>query len=73
MFLCVGLFLPPPPLISQCTRLYDVTGTHNVGLLTQYRFNVKPASQPIADSMPAIVFKAGPTLKHNWVIVQCLL
>ena len=44
----LGLFLPPPLLISQCTRLYDVPDTHNVGLHTQYRFNVGPASQPIA-------------------------
>ena len=41
------------PLISQCTRLYDVPCTHNVGLPTQNRFNVGPASQAIAGSMPA--------------------
>ena len=63
------VFLPPPPLMSQCTRLYDVPGTHNVGLPTQYRFNVGPASQPIAGS---ILFDVCPTLKQNGVIVQCL-
>ena len=47
----VGLFLPPPPQISQCTRLYYVPGTYNVGLPIQYRFNVGPALQPIAGSM----------------------
>ena len=69
----VGLFLPPPSLISQCTRLYDVPGTHNVGLPTQYRFNVGSVSQPIAGSMPVDVFEAGQTLKQIWVIVPCLL
>ena len=39
------------PLISQCTRLCDVPRTHNVDLPTQYRLNVEPASQPIANSM----------------------
>ena len=38
-------------LISQCTHLYDVPLTHDVDLLTQYWFNVGPASQPIAGSM----------------------
>ena len=45
----VGLFLPPPSRHS--TRVYDVPGTHNVGLPTQYRFNNGPGSQPIAGSM----------------------
>ena len=40
------------PLISQCTRLYDLLpGTHNVGLSTRYPFNAGPATQPIAGSM----------------------
>ena len=47
----VGLFLPPPTLISQCRRLCIVPGTHNVGLPIQWRFNIGPASQPIAGSM----------------------
>ena len=37
--------------ISEYMRLYDVSGTHNVGPTTQYRFNVELASQPIAGSM----------------------
>ena len=28
----ISLYLPPPSLISQCTRLHNVPGTHNVGL-----------------------------------------
>ena len=54
-------------LISQCTRLYDVPGTQNVGLATQYRFS------PLMVQCRSIVFDAGPTLKHIWVIVSCLL
>ena len=59
----VGLFLPPPTLISQCTRLYDVPGTHNVGLPTQYRFNVGPASQPIARPIPVNRIRRWPNIK----------
>ena len=59
----VGLFLPPPPLISQCTRLYDVNGTHNVDLATQYRFKVGPASQPIAGSMPVNRIRRWPNIE----------
>ena len=51
------------PLISQCTRLYGVPRTHDVGLPTQYRFNAWPASQPIACSMPVNLLQdAGLTL-----------
>ena len=59
----VGLSLPPPSLISQCTRLYDVPGTHNTGLPTQYRLNVGPASQPIAVSMPVIHIRCWPNIR----------
>ena len=31
---------------------YDVPGTEDVGLPTEFRFNVGPASQPIAGSIP---------------------
>ena len=47
-------------------------GTQNVALPTQYRFNVGPASQPIAGSMPSIVSDAGPTLQPNLVIVPII-
>ena len=58
-----SLFLPPSSLISQCTRLYDVPGTHNVSLPTQYRFNVGPASQPIAGSMPVNHIRRWPNIE----------
>ena len=59
----VGLFLPPPSLICQCTRLYDVPGTHNVGLPTQSRVNVGPASQPIVASMPVNHIRRWPNIE----------
>ena len=49
--------------MSQCTRLYDVPGTHNVGLPTQYRFNTGPASQPIAGSMPVNIIRRWPNIE----------
>ena len=67
----VGLFLPPPSLISQCTRLCDVPGTHNVGLPTQYRFNMGPASQPIAGSMPVNRIRLWPNIETE--LGDCLL
>ena len=51
----VRLFLPPPsPVLANIHAILAVglPGTHNIGLPTQYRFNVVPASQPIAGSMP---------------------
>ena len=61
----VGPFLPPPPLRSQCTRLYDIglPGTHNVGLPAQYRFNVGPTPQPIAGSMPVNRIRHWPNIE----------
>ena len=59
----VCLFLPPPSLISQCTHLHDVPRTHNVGLPTQYRFNVGPASQPFAGSMPVNRIPRWPNIE----------
>ena len=59
----MGLFLPPLSLISQCTHLYDVPGTHNVGLPIQYRLNVGPASQPIAGSMPVSSIRRWPNVE----------
>ena len=50
-FLLLRLRVLRHSLISQCTPLYDVPRTHDVGLPTQYPFNVGPASQPIAGSM----------------------
>ena len=50
---------------------YYVPHTENVGLPTKVRFNVGPASQTIAGSMPAIVNDAGPTLIY--LRVCCIL
>ena len=47
-------------LISQCTRLYDVPRTHDVGLPTQFRCNVGPASQPIAGLIPVYCLRRWP-------------
>ena len=40
--------------MDAAVRLNDVPRAHDVGLPTQFRFNVGPASQPIAGSMPII-------------------
>ena len=58
-------------MISQCRRLYDVPGTHNVGLLTQYQFNVEPASQPIAVSMPVNRIRRWPNIETK--LGDCLV
>ena len=55
----VGIYLPPPSLIS----LYGVPGTHNVGLPTQYRFNIEPARQLIAGSMPVNRIRRWPSIE----------
>ena len=59
----VGLFLPPPSLISQVYSSIRCTWSHNVGLPTQYRFNVGPASQPIAGSMPFNRIRRWPNIE----------
>ena len=41
----------------RCTR------THNVGLPTQYRFNVGPASQLIAGTMPVNRIRRWPNIE----------
>ena len=49
------VFLPPPsPVLANIHSIiaYDVPCTEDVGLPTKFRFNVGPASQPIAGSMP---------------------
>ena len=49
------VFLPPPsPVLANIHSMlaYDVPHTEDVGLPTKFRFNVGPASQPIAGSMP---------------------
>ena len=39
---------------------YDVPGTEEVGLPTQFRFNVGPAFQPIGGSMPVNHLRRWP-------------
>ena len=53
---------------STSTRLYDVPGTHNVGLPTQYRFNGGLTS-PIASSMPVNRIRRWPNIETE--LVDC--
>ena len=49
------VFLPPPsPMLANIysTLAYDVPSTGDVGIPTKFRFNVGPALQPIAGSLP---------------------
>ena len=58
--------MPIPSTTTADTPLCDVPGTHkfdNVGLHTQYRFNVGPASQPIAGSMPVNRIRRWPNIE----------
>ena len=49
---------------------YDVLCTEDVGLPIKSRINVRPASQPIAGSMP--VYDTAPTLILYWVDIWWL-
>ena len=49
------VLLPPPsPVLANIHSIlaYDVPDTEDVGLPTKFRFNVGPALQPTAGSMP---------------------
>ena len=46
---------------------YDVPCTEDVGLLSKFRFNVGPASHPIAGSPPVNGPRCSQTLIHHWV------
>ena len=48
----LGLLSPPSPANIHPIFAYDVPDTDDVGLSTKFRFNVGPALQPIAGSMP---------------------
>ena len=50
-----GIFLPPPPSPTPMQ--------HNVGPPTQYRFNVRPVTQPIAGSMPVNRIRHWPSIE----------
>ena len=78
------VFLPPlsPVLASNHSILaYDVPRTVDVGLPTTSRFNVGPASQPIADSIPVNHLRRWPnthpslgllyTLRKHVALTQC--
>ena len=54
------------PTILTFTRGWgrnNLPGTHNVGLPTQYRFNVGHASQPIASSIPVNRIRRSPNIE----------
>ena len=52
--------------------LYYVPRTEDVGLPTQFRFNVGPASQPIAGSMPFNRLRRWPNT-NTTLQVCCIL
>ena len=57
------VFLPPPsPVLANIYSVlaYDIPRTEDVGLPTKFRFNVGPASQPIAGSMPVNRLRRWP-------------
>ena len=76
-------FSPPSPVLANihlllasdvfCRVSLSCTCTHDVGLPTQFWFNLGPASQPIAGSAMGrqVVYDAGPTLFQHWVC--CML
>ena len=63
--LCRVSFTPERTVTSsnKSVYAYDVPGTHNVGLPIQYRFNVGPASQPIAVSMSVNRIRRWPNIE----------
>ena len=80
----VGLFFPPslPELANIHSILaYDVPHTEDVVLPIKLRFNVGPASQPIAGSMPVNRLRRWPntnpslgllyTLRKHVALTQC--
>ena len=80
------VFLPPPsPMLANILSIlaYDVPRTEDVGLPTKFRFNVGPASQPIAASMPVNRLRGWPntnttlgllyTLYKHVAFTQCCL
>ena len=57
------VFLPPPsPMLANINLIlaYNVPGTEDVGLSIKFRFNVGPALQPIAGSMPVNRLRRWP-------------
>ena len=67
------LFQPPSPVLANIHSIlaYDVPDTEDVGLPTKFRFNVGPALQPIASSMP--VNRLRRTHSTNLSPVCCIL
>ena len=60
----------PSPVLANVHSLlaYDVSRAEDVGLLTKFRFNVGPASQPIAGSMP--VNTTNPSLGLLYTLIN---
>ena len=78
------VFLPPPsPVLANINSIlaYDVPRTENVCIPTKFRFNVGPALQPIAGSMPVNRLRRWPntnlssgllyTLRKHMTFNQC--
>ena len=71
----VHVFLPPPsPVLANIHSIlaYDVPRTKDVGLTTKYRFNVRPALQPIAGSMPDNRLRRWPNTKPSLGLLYTL-
>ena len=69
------VFLPPPsPVLANIhpTLAYDVPRTEDVGLPTEFRFNVGPASQPIARSMPVNRLRRWPNANPSLGLLYTL-
>ena len=78
------VFLPPPSSVLaniHSILAYDVRCAEDVGLPTKFRFNVGPALQPIAGSMPVNRLRRWPdtilspgllyTLRKHLSFTQC--
>ena len=67
--------LPPPSLVLaniHSILAYDVPSTEDVGLPTEFRFNVGPASQPIASSMLGNCLRRWPNTNPSLGLLHTL-
>ena len=56
---------PPPldPRLPALKQQWAATGTHSVGLRTQYQINVGPALRPIVGSIPVKRIRRWPNIE----------
>ena len=70
------VLLPPPsPELANIHSIlaYDAPDTENVCITTKFRFNVGPALQPIAGSMPVNRVRRGPSTNLSPDLLYSLL